>query len=252
VVGLSQVLLYRMLTASDLGVRVVVATTMAAYVTDQPDTCLAWLYTAEALRARAAKDGCEVDFFAALEVDARGRQPFEAVLATLADLDGTHWTFSLDDGSAAKSTATRLRFITTGQNLTVDYACSTGASHLLFMAADCEPPPDAIPKLVEVDRALVGGHVSTYCLDGARVPGSPFDIRTHMPTAAFVLLRRDLFRRVRWRHDPDLGMSDDPCLYWDARHMGYEPVVRHDCVGRHYPEAIGAVETRGHDLSVYR
>lgn len=233
--------------------KVVVVSTMAPYVTDQPDTCLAWLYTAEGLRAEAEKVGCEVDFFAALEIDGRGLAPYAAVLARLAEIGGAHWTFSLDDGSTVKSTSSRLRFITLGQNLTVDYACANWATHLLFMAADCEPPADAIPKLLEVDWPIVGGHVATYGLGGPLVEGYPFPVQQHMASAAFVMLRRDLFRFVRWRWDIDAGMSDDPCLHYDALQLhGFPTYVRHDVVGRHYPECIGAVETRGHDMTVVR
>src|SRR5690606_951960 len=77
----------------------------------------------------------------------------------------------------------------------------------------------------------------------------------HMATAAFVLIRRDLLRKVRWRWDLDAGMSDDPCLHHDALVFhGVETLVRHDCVGRHWPEAIGPIETRlpHADKTVYR
>jgi len=211
----------------------------------------------------------EVRYFAAVETDARGVEPFYPLIERLrADAGGDHWTFSLDDGRTEVTTANRLRHITTGQNLCVDYALShPDCTHLLFLAADLEPPPDALPKLVTLDHPLVGGHVPTYCLDGPPVRGAWWDdnacihrdlptdadVRQHMPTAAFVLIRRDLLRFVRWRWDLDAGMSDDPCLHHDARTFhGVEALVRHDCVGRHHPEAIGPVETRGHDMTVHR
>jgi hypothetical protein len=75
-----------------------------------------------------------------------------------------------------------------------------------------------------------------------------------MATAAFVMLRRDLFRRLRWRWDLDMGDSDDPCLWKDARDLyGVPTYVRKDVVGRHHPECIPAIELRGHaDMTVYR
>jgi hypothetical protein len=229
---------------------IVVGTTLCAFAMDQFPTWAGWLINAERLRD-SHPDG--VRYFAAIEVDARGLEPFAPLLDRLRDLGGEWWTFSLDDGRESVTTQNRLRHITTGQNLVTDYACSMWASHLLFMAADCTPPPDAIPKLLQVDWPIVGGHVPTYCLDGPEVPEYPFPVRRHMATAAFVMLRRDLFRSLRWRWDLDEGMTDDPCLYWDAKRLhGVETYVRHDVVGRHWPECIGPVETRGHDMRVVR
>jgi hypothetical protein len=229
---------------------IVVASTLCAFAMGAPHVWGSWLRHAEAMHESHPTG---VRFFCAIETDDRRLAPFAPLLDRLAAVDGEHWTFALDDGRTSVTTANRLRHITTGQNLVTDYACATGASHLLFLAADCEPPSDAIPKLLEVDWPIVGGHVPTYCLDGPEVPGYPFPVRRHMATAAFVMLRRDLFRVMRWRWDLDTGMSDDPCLYWDAkRHHGYETYVRHDCVGTHHPAVIPAIEHRGYDLTVMR
>jgi hypothetical protein len=229
---------------------IVVGSTLTNFAMGHPDIWGAWLRNAEAMQA-SHPDG--VRFFCAVETDARGLEPFTPLTDRLAALGGEWWTYHLDDGRSRVTTGNRLRHIVAGQNLTVDYACSAWASHLLFLAADCCPPPDAIPKLLEVDWPIIGGHVPTYCLDGPVVPGYSFPVKRHMATAAFVMLRRDLFRTLRWRWDLDMGMSDDPCLYWDAKRLhGVETYVRHDCVGRHYPECIPAVELRGYDLGVAR
>lgn len=244
---------------------VVVATTLTHFAMGDPDTWSSWLINAEAIRASHP----DVRYFAAIETDARGEEPFRPLCDRLSGMDGDWWTFSLDDGRSEVTTANRLRHITLGQNIATDYALSDPAcTHLLFLAADLEPPPDTLPKLLELDHPLVGGHVPTYCLDGPMAkrvdlepdwwdldtPAYPcLDVRVHMASAAFVLIRRDLLRYVRWRWDLDAGMSDDPCLHHDARAFhGVETLVRHDCVGRHHPEAIPAIERRGHDLSVMR
>ena len=235
---------------------VIAATTLAAFVMDNPDTWAAWLYPAE----QVIDDGQDVEWFAALEVDARGVEPFAPLLERFAELDlhaGREvchwWTYSLDDGRTEVTTGNRLRHITMGQNLATDYTLAAGGSHMLFLAADLEPPADAVPKLLEVDWPLVGGHVPTYCLDGPEVPGYPFPVKQHMATAAFVMIARPLLRFVRWRWDVDAGMSDDPCLHHDAaKFHGIETRVRHDVVGRHHPECIGPVEGRGHDMTVVR
>lgn len=210
-----------------------------------------WLYNAEDMRK--SLPGTEVRFFAAIQHDARGMSPFLPLLRTLEGIGGEYWSYSLDDGRTKVTTANRLRHITCGQNLVTDYAVSTGASHLLFMAADCCPPPDALPKLLELDHPLVGGEVPTYCIRGESVPGYPFPVEEKMATAAFVLIRRDVFRKIRWRWDLESGMSDDPCLWADAKELlGVKTLVRMDCLGRHYPESVGAVEGRGYDMEVVR
>lgn len=232
---------------------VVVGTTLAAFVMDDPDTWGAWLRTAEDLRREHDIVGEEVRFFAAVQVDARGVAPFVPLLERLAELGGEWWTYMLDDGRTEVTTANRLRHLTMGQNLVTEYATSAGADHLLFMAADTMPPPDAVHRLREVGGGLVGGEVATYCFDGPDLPGFAFPVYRHMPTAAFVLIERAVFKRLRWRADAEAGMSDDPAYAFDAETLlGVVPMIRRDCVGRHFPESIGPIESRGHDMTVVR
>src|SRR5882757_10010822 len=101
---------------------------------DDPDIWGSWLRNAEAMKESHLDS---VQFFAAIEVDARGLEPFGALLDRLREIGGEWWTYSLDDGRTTVTTANRLRHITFGQNLATDYAVSTQATHLLFMAADC-------------------------------------------------------------------------------------------------------------------
>jgi hypothetical protein len=237
-------------------------TTLAPYVCDNPDFYLAWLYSAEEMQTCS-----DVQFFAALELDGRGVEPFVPLLNRLLALGGDQWSFSFDDGATEYKTENRLRRITMGQNLCSQFALDAGASHMLFMAADCQPPGDAIPKLLEVDWPIVGGEVggavpgqmSTYGLRGSEVrdhPAThepfPFPVEEHMATAAFVMIQRQLLKRVKWRYDLDTASTDDPCLYADALALGYPTLVRKDCFARHYPDVIGPIETRGHDRAIRR
>lgn len=252
---------------------VVIGTTMAAFVTDQQDTSLAWLYNAEAIR-----DSTDdlVLFFAALELDARGLTPFAPVLARMNEVagqprDAAYWTFGFDDHADEITTANRLRRIVIGQNIVTEYAMTVGASHLLFCAADCAPPPDVLPKLLEMDHPLVAPECSTYCLSGPTPmvpdvphasllpldrptkPRYPFPVQEHMASAACILLSREVFRQLRWRVDVDKGMTDDPALHHDALHLlGIPTYVRKDMQARHYPESIPRIEDRGHDMTVRR
>lgn len=238
---------------------VAVCTTLAAFCCDRPETSEAWLFNAEAMRE--ASD-VPVEFFAALEVDARGLEPFAGVLEALSRVGGQFWTYTLDDGRTEIHTNNRLRHITMGQNLAVDYATTIGASHMLFLAADLEPPTDAVPKLLDMHWPIVGGECTTYCLSGPKVDSHPetgqrfgFPVERHMATAAFVMVRRDLFKRLRWRWDADTGESDDPCYHRDAIELfEIETLIRKDVVGRHHPEAVGPIETRypGRDMQVWR
>lgn len=247
---------------------VAVCTTLAAFAMDSEDCWGAWLYGAEQLRANASVVDTAVDFFCAIETDARGLEPFGKLLSRLAELDGNYWTYVLDDGRTEVTTANRLRHLCMGQNLCSDYASGPGITHMLFMAADCQPDPWTIEKALAVKHPVVGGHVSTYGLEGplATKTTSPFNpaevaypyewnVQVHMPTAAYVMLERSVYKRLRWRWDIDEGMSDDPAYHFDCRTLlGIEAYVRHDMIGKHFPETIGAVETRHSDeqMKVHR
>jgi hypothetical protein len=233
---------------------IVIGTTVPPYVMDDDDTWSAWLYTAEAI----AKTH-DVRYFAAIETDARGIEHFEPLTTRLREVGGEWWEFRFDDGADEITTANRLRRITLGQNITTMYTEDLGASHLLFMAADCCPPDLTIPKLLEVNWPIVGGEVTTYGLHGEAVMSNPrtfeaydFPVEEHMATAAFVMIERDLLKRVRWRYDLVAGMSDDPCLHYDALMLGYPTLVRKDVIGLHYPECIGPIEDRHADRIVRR
>jgi hypothetical protein len=227
---------------------VVVATTLTAFAMDNPDTWGAWLRNAEGYR-----DTTDCSFFAAIETDARGIEPFAPVLDRLAGLNGKHWTYHLDDGRTEVTTENRQIHLAMGENLASTYATVVGASHLLFVAADCEPPPDVLTKLLKVGAPVVGAECPTYCLDGPAVEGYGFPVHEQLASAACILLERQAFKVLKWRSDPDLGLSDDPALQYDAwTLLGLPTLVRKDCVCKHYPEAIGPIEARGHDMTVRR
>jgi len=221
---------------------IVVGATMTYFALTDPAACLSWLETAEQLR-ESYPDG--VEFFATFELDRRGPQPFSPVMDRLTELGGTWWTYSYADGRTEVSSANRYGHICAGRNLITDYAVSHQVDHVLFLDADICPPPDTLPKLLEMRHPLVGGEVPTYGLHGKPVPGYPFPVQEHWNTAGFLLAARPVFRYVRWRFDPDLGMTDDPCYAADARdYLGVPTYVRKDVIGRHWPEAIPPLEDR--------
>lgn len=226
---------------------IVVGTTLAAFVMDQEDTWASWMRNAEQIKASHLPG---IKYFAAIQVDARGLEPFQPFLARLAAIGGEYWTYSLDDGRTEVTTNNRLRHITMGQNLVTDYSVAARATHLLFMAADCMPPDDCLPKLLEMGHKFVAPFITTYGLLGPDVDGYGYRVMDAMPSAACMLIERSVFKRLRWRWDYEDG-SDDPCYWLDARELlGVRAHVRKDLLAKHYPEAIGAIETRGHDMRV--
>jgi hypothetical protein len=229
---------------------IVVGTTLAKYVMDQEDTWASWMRNADAVRSAAGDE--EVRYFAAVQQDADGVAPFAPLTSRLEALGGEWWSYSLDDGRTEVTTRNRLRHITVGQNLVTDYSVTVGADWLLFMAADCQPPDDVVPRMLEMGHPLVAPYISTYCLTGPAVPGYAFPVMDAMASAACIFIARDVFRRLRWRWDPEHG-SDDPCYRLDADELlGIRTHVRTDVTARHFPEAVGAIETRGHDMRVSR
>lgn len=199
-------------------------------------------------------DGFEYSWFAALEtVAAFDVEVYQPVRQLLKALGGEAWTFSLDTNDETLTSANRLTRICTGRNLVTEYAVRAGVDWLLYLDADVRPDADAIPKLVEVaerfDHPIVGGDVPSYCLSGPKVEGMGevgYDIEEHMNTAGFLLVARSLFTQLRWRHDPDQGLTDDPCYHQDAlRLTGKATWVRKDVVGEHVP--LVPLEARGRD-----
>jgi hypothetical protein len=239
--------------------RVLVASILVAHKLDE-GYALKWLDHAEAMRTTHPPG---VDWFLAVEVDGRGLDPFKGVLTRLDELGGGVWSYQIDKAPRSGEpweVTSRDRFIriATGRNLAIEYALNGGHTHILWLDSDTEPTPDCIPKLLEVARPLVYGHVPSYCLDGPRVDGLPGDSRRHWSSAGFCMASREVFRRVRWAWDPDVDSTDDPTFARDVELMGWAlgedwaPITRHDVVGRHWPEMIWPLEQRPVDRRLYR
>lgn len=248
---------------------ILVGTTLTTYAMSDPELWGSWLSNAATVRAELP--GERVDYFAAIETDDRGLDPFGELLARLHQLNSEGGRdpaleFQLNDGRDTVTQANRLAHITLGQNLVSQRAADdVECTHLLFMAADCRPPDDVLPRLLELDHPYVGPIIPTY---GDALRGHAFGIPVQsgsswrsvpceyaMPSAACVLLARRVFTRLRWRYDLEHGLSDDPAMAKDARELlGVSSIVRIDLEARHYPAEIGPVEHRypGTDLSVQR
>lgn len=241
--------------------KVVVGGTLTHYAMADPSRRYlydGWLRAAEDIKASV---DFPVEFHTSIQVDSRGLEPFAPLLKRLAEVDGTYWTYSLDDGRTEVTGENRGRHICTGINLTAEYAASVGATHWLRLEADTEAPPDVLPRLLEVDNGLAAAACSTYFLYDqpafwTPVPGYGFPVVSGPMAAVCLLVEREVFKRLKWRWDADEQMTDDPSYTKDAMDFfGVPTLTRLDCVASHYPPAIGPVNSRyaaDHDFSVRR
>lgn len=207
-----------------------------------------WLKNAEVL-----KDSCDCRFFAAIQVDARGLEPFKPLLDRLAQVGGEYWTYSLDDGRTSVSTANRLRHLVVGENLVTDYCTSNpSVTHMLFVAADCCAPDDVFPKLLEMNHPITAPNITTYCLSGTPICQYPFPVISGMASAACIFVQRKVFEVLRWRWVNGV-LTDDPCYWIDAKQlMGIDTYIRMDIEATHWPKHVPPLEDRGNDLRVVR
>lgn len=233
---------------------VLIATTVAPWKCNGRGE-LAWLQDAEARWAQSKDHGVHTSLFCAFEVDGRGMDPYRKLEARLQEtkIPVKAITFSIDNGDDEFNERNRLTRICTGRNLAHDYAQQMHYTHILFVDSDTAIPTDSVWKLASVDHGIVCGYVPSYCHDGPRVIEYPnIDLREHWTTAGFMLVRRDVFRHLRWRWDLEIESTDDPCFQADAKNFGWgESWVRHDVIGDHV-EPLISVEERPEDRTYYR
>lgn len=238
---------------------ITVSTTTTAYkLLGEKGYWSSWFDNAEAIKDSIDD---EVVFYAALELDGRGLEPFAPFITRMNEIGGVFETWSYDDGSEVRTTSNRLVRICSGQNFASHYAMERrDCTHVMFVATDTIMPDDTLPRLLELDWPICGLNIGTYCLDGEPAqtvydssnferPEAVFehpewDVRVHMQSAALLLVARPLFLNLRWRIDGDAGLTDDPCYHLDAQRLGWETLVRHDVQAHHYPESVGSMEAR--------
>lgn len=233
---------------------VALATTTAPYKALSGED-IQWLTSAEEMAEKTNEAGLgPLHVFVSLEIDSRGTGVYKSLFARLNELESvgiqcSYWTFTLNDHTVEVDGLNRLFRICAGRNLVQDWALRDGdVSHIFFVDSDLMVPADSVVKMMEVNRPLVGGNVPAYCL-GVGHPlrdEFPFPVSTHWNTAGYLLVSRPVFRRVRWRTDLDIGMTDDPCYAADTEEAGFGPTwVRKDIIGIH--GHLAPMEERGHD-----
>lgn len=162
--------------------KVLVASTLAPYkCCFGQDTF--WLRNAEDLVEDADDAGYDVEFFLALEQDARGDGPYETLLWRMKELEpeGIVWRFRIDDGSDEYTSENRLFRICTGRNAAIEYALGHGHSHIFCIDSDTMVPNDSISKMLELDRPVAGGYVPIYGQGGPRLEANGIGMKLRIP-----------------------------------------------------------------------
>ena len=154
-------------------------------------------------------------FFAALELDHRGLEPFQRVLTALEEVDGLYWAYTINDHQAAVTSENRWIRIETGRNLIREYAQREALDAVLYVDSDIVLNVEIIEKLLEVDHPLVGVDVPQYGLSGKVVSERP-PIQEHWTTAGMLLVNAPAFYDLPWHHNLYIGLSDDPAFQYMA------------------------------------
>lgn len=225
-----------------------------------------WIENQEQIRE--SLPGTNVEYYCAVELDGREMGPyFDAGWTRAMGRAGVIFeTFTYGSGRKSIETGSRLKHICMGRNMIVQYAIEdTSVTHILGLDGDVAPPADILPNLLELDYPLVSAKIPTYCMKGPRVLTNPrnenhiYSMRwqvedTQKSSAGAWLIERDVFKSLRWRTDPELGLSDDPAYLHDIENvLGVDPPIlqRGDTIALHWPPAIGPIETRLADTKLY-
>lgn len=229
---------------------VLVATTMAPWKVD--GTHMRWLHS-----AMKWKETTNIKLFAALEVDARGLDPYRKLLhmATNVFEDFEAWEFSFKIPNETQYTSSnRLHRICAGRNLIHEYALRhPEITHVLFFDSDIYcGDEEAINKLLDLDVYLAGGVVPEYCLTEHMTAGTMHggvEYVQRWNTAGFLLCKREVIKNLRWGHCPEDGLTDDPWFQQRAVELGYEETyIRLDVIASTDP--LVPVEMRLVDRSM--
>ena len=154
-------------------------------------------------------------WFAALELDHRGLDPFTDVTASLSEVSGTYWTYTINDHETTVDSQNRWIRIETGRNLIREYAQRIAADAVLYVDSDITLTVEIVEALLQVDHPLVGVDVPEYALHGEPVSDRP-RIEEHWTTAGMLLVNAPAFYDLPWHHNLHIGLSDDPAFQYLA------------------------------------
>jgi len=180
-----------------------------------------------------------VTFFAALELDNRGLDPFQEII----DAVQVYWTYTINDYEATVTSENRWIRIETGRNLVREYAQRGTFDAVLYVDSDINLTVEMIEKMFEVDHPLVGINVPEYVQHGPVVNEQP-RIEEHWTTAGMLLVNAPAYYELPWSHNRNLQLSDDPTFQRLSEQIGYGNTwVRKD-LNAHHEGLLCAVENR--------
>ena len=208
----------------DFKKRFVIGTPLVGWKCDAGEH-LAWIRDAKKIKELFPN----VVWFAALELDHRGLEPFKEVIDALNEVNGTYWTYSINDMETEVNYLNRWIRIETGRNLIREFAqrkrmiaghhwgedCTelnygnVNCEAVLYADSDIHIHAEMIEKMFEVNRPIVGADVPAYCLSGTIISENP-RIEEHWNTAGALLVNAPAFYDLPWFHNSYLNLSDDP------------------------------------------
>lgn len=208
----------------DYGKHFVVGTPLVGWKADKKEE-VSWLENSKQIIEKFPN----VKFFAALELDNRGLEPFERLINLLKEVNGDFWTYTINDMESSVTSSNRWIRIETGRNLIREFAQrlrKTSGHHwgedcteenvgivnydaILYVDSDMVLTTEIIEKLFEVDHPIVSADVPAYGLKGKAVSTNP-RIEEHWNTAGMLLVNSPAFYDLPWYHNSYLNLSDDP------------------------------------------
>ena len=180
-------------------------------------------------RVQIMKNFPNARWFSSFETDSRGLDPFHDVICALQEVNGTYWTFTLNDGESKVTSNNRWIRIETGRNMIREYAqrarkicdhhwgedCDeinkniVNYQAILYVDSDIVLTADHIEKMMEIDHPMVGIDVPAYGLNGPLVCENP-KIEEHWTTAGMLWVNSPAFYDIPWFHNNYRNLSDDP------------------------------------------
>lgn len=224
-----------MIKPIDYQKRFVIGTPLVGWKCDRGEH-LTWLKHRNEIKERFPN----ATFFAALELDQRGLEPFQEVITVM---DGVHWTYTLNDYEPTVTSENRWIRIETGRNLVREYAQRGHFDAVLYVDSDINLTVEMIEKMFEVDHPLVGVNVPEYVQHGEVVNDNP-PIQQHWTTAGMLLVNSPAYYDLPWSHHLPMKLSDDPTFQRLAERLDYGMTwVRKD-INAHHEGQLIAVENR--------
>lgn len=152
--------------------KLLIATVLVAWKCEKNEH-LDWLIDKEQIK----KDFPDTKFFAALEIDKRGIDPFMDVLRNLGSIGGEYWTYSINDHIKHVGSQNRWIRIETGRNLIREFAQRNTWQQdaleqklepiidydaIIFIDSDIELTSDMIKQMIAMDKDVVSINFPYY------------------------------------------------------------------------------------------